>query len=85
VVWKLDRLDHNLRHLINTVHDLTKQGIGFKVLTGHDASIAVKAVKAAYSRTQVTRTAIVRFQFARKLRSSDGYTINFRNGSIAAM
>jgi len=25
--------------LVNTVHDLTKQGIGFKVLTGHGASI----------------------------------------------
>jgi DNA invertase Pin-like site-specific DNA recombinase len=39
VVWKLDRLGRNLRHLVNTVHDLTKQGIGFKVLTGHGASI----------------------------------------------
>ena len=39
VVWKLDRLGRNLRHLVNTVHDLTKQGVGFKVLTGHDASI----------------------------------------------
>jgi DNA invertase Pin-like site-specific DNA recombinase len=39
VVWKLDRLGWNLRHLVNTVHDLTKQGIGFKVLTGHGASI----------------------------------------------
>jgi DNA invertase Pin-like site-specific DNA recombinase len=25
--------------LINTVHDLTKQGVGFRVLTGHGASI----------------------------------------------
>jgi DNA invertase Pin-like site-specific DNA recombinase len=39
VVWKLDRLGRNLRHLVNTVHDLTKHGIGFKVLTGHGASI----------------------------------------------
>jgi DNA invertase Pin-like site-specific DNA recombinase len=39
VVWKLDRLGRNLRHLVNTVHDLTKQGVGFKVLTGHGASI----------------------------------------------
>jgi DNA invertase Pin-like site-specific DNA recombinase len=34
-----DRLGRDLRHLINTVHDLTKRGIGFKVLTGHGASI----------------------------------------------
>ena len=38
-VWKLDRLGRNLRHLVNTVHDLTARGIGFKVLSGHGASI----------------------------------------------
>ncbi|WP_435558418.1 recombinase family protein [Burkholderia cenocepacia] len=31
VVWKLDRLGRDLRHLINTVHDLTGRGIGLKV------------------------------------------------------
>ncbi|USS94907.1 recombinase family protein [Serratia symbiotica] len=39
IVWKLDRLGRDLRHLINTVHDLTGRGIGLKVLTGHGASI----------------------------------------------
>jgi len=39
VVWKLDRLGRDLRHLINTVHDLTTRNIGFKVLSGHGASI----------------------------------------------
>lgn len=39
VVWKLDRLGRNLRHLVNTVHELTQQGIGLKVLTGQGASI----------------------------------------------
>ena len=39
VVWKLDRLGRNLRHLVNTVHDLTQRGIGFKVLTGQGAAI----------------------------------------------
>src|SRR5260221_14254305 len=39
VVWKLDRLGRDLRHLVNTVHDLTNRGVGFKVLTGHGASI----------------------------------------------
>ena len=39
LVWKLDRLGRNLRHLINTVHELTARGIGFQVLTGHGASI----------------------------------------------
>lgn len=39
VVWKLDRLGRDLRHLVNTVHELTNRGVGFKVLTGHGASI----------------------------------------------
>ncbi len=39
VVWKLDRLGRDLRHLINTVHNLTGRGVGLKVLTGHGAAI----------------------------------------------
>jgi DNA invertase Pin-like site-specific DNA recombinase len=39
VVWTLDRLSRDLRHLVNTVHDLTPRGIGCKVLTSHGASI----------------------------------------------
>lgn len=39
VVWKLDRLGRNLKHLINIVHDLQNRGIGFKVLTGQGADI----------------------------------------------
>ena len=39
VVWKLDRLGRDLRHLINTVHDMTGRGVGLKVLTGNGASI----------------------------------------------
>ena len=37
VVWKFDCLGRSLRHLINTVYDLTTQGISLKVLTGHVA------------------------------------------------
>jgi DNA invertase Pin-like site-specific DNA recombinase len=34
VVWKLDRLGRDLRHLVNTVDDLSRRGIGFQVLSG---------------------------------------------------
>jgi DNA invertase Pin-like site-specific DNA recombinase len=39
VVWKLDRLGRDLKHLVNTIHDLNERKVGFKVLTGHGASI----------------------------------------------
>src|SRR5580700_8678935 len=39
IVWKLDRLGRDLRHLVNTVHDLTVRGVGFRVLTGQGANI----------------------------------------------
>jgi len=39
VVWKLDRLCRNLRHLVNTVHDLMERKIGFRVLSGQGANI----------------------------------------------
>lgn len=34
LVWKLDRLGRDLRHLVNTVDDLSRRGIGFRVLSG---------------------------------------------------
>ncbi|CUX67889.1 recombinase family protein (plasmid) [Rhizobium oryzihabitans] len=39
VVWKLDRLGRDLRHLVNLVDDLTQRHIGLKVLAGEGASI----------------------------------------------
>jgi len=35
VVWKLDRIGRNLKHVIELVDELTKRKIGFKVLTGN--------------------------------------------------
>ena len=49
VVWKLDRLGRDLRHLINTVHDLTGRGIGLKVLTGHGAAIDTTTAPVSWS------------------------------------
>lgn len=39
VVWKLDRLGRDLKHLVTIVDELRKRDIGFKVLTGHGAQI----------------------------------------------
>ena len=39
VVWKLDRLDRSLKHLITTIDDLNQKGVGFKVLTGEGINI----------------------------------------------
>jgi DNA invertase Pin-like site-specific DNA recombinase len=39
VVWKLDRLGRDLRHLVNTVQNLADRSIGFKVLAGQGADI----------------------------------------------
>ena len=39
VVWKLDRLGRDMKHLVNLVDDLNKKGIGFKVLSGSGAEI----------------------------------------------
>jgi DNA invertase Pin-like site-specific DNA recombinase len=39
VVWKLDRLGRNLKHLVNTVQSLSDKGVGFRVLAGQGANI----------------------------------------------
>ena len=39
LVWKLDRLGRDLKHLVTTVDDLRTRGVGFKVLTGAGAQI----------------------------------------------
>lgn len=39
VVFKLDRLGRDLKHLVNTAQDLEERGIGFKVLSGQGANI----------------------------------------------
>lgn len=36
IVWRLDRLGRNLKHLIETIDGLSQSGVGFKCLTGVD-------------------------------------------------
>ena len=39
IVWKLDRLGRDLRHLVNVVQELSDRAIGFRVLAGQGAQI----------------------------------------------
>lgn len=39
VIWKLDRLGRDLKHLVNIVDELNQHGIGLKVLAGAGAQI----------------------------------------------
>lgn len=39
IVWKLDRLGRNLKHLVDTVQELAERNVGFKVLSGQGANI----------------------------------------------
>jgi DNA invertase Pin-like site-specific DNA recombinase len=39
VVWKLDRLGRDLKHLVNTIDELSQRNVGLKVLAGAGAQI----------------------------------------------
>lgn len=39
IVWSLDRLGRNLRHLINLIQELEDKGVSFKVLSGQGSGI----------------------------------------------
>ncbi|HBU37339.1 MAG: transposon DNA-invertase [Desulfovibrio sp.] len=39
LIWKLDRLGRDLKHLVSVVQELAEKDIGFKVLTGRGADI----------------------------------------------
>ncbi len=39
IVWKLDRLGRDLKHLVNTIDELRNRNVGFKVLTGAGTQI----------------------------------------------
>ena len=39
VVWKLDRLGRNLKHLVSLIEELRQRGVGLRVLSGTGAQI----------------------------------------------
>ncbi len=45
VVWKLDRLGRNLKHLVNVVDDFQQRQVGFKVLAGAGVQIDTTATE----------------------------------------
>lgn len=76
VVWKLDRLGRDLKHLITTIDDLRKREVGFKVLSGLGAEIdtntangrlffAVFAALAEYERELIAERTRAGLQAAR--------------------
>jgi DNA invertase Pin-like site-specific DNA recombinase len=46
VVWKLDRLGRVLKHLVNTIDELSRRNIGLKVLAGAGAGAQIDATTA---------------------------------------
>jgi DNA invertase Pin-like site-specific DNA recombinase len=45
VVWKLGVLGRSLRHVVTLVHDLTRRGIGLRVLSNRDLGLDTTAVQ----------------------------------------
>lgn len=39
VIWKLDRLGRDLKHLVNLIDEFNQKGVGLKVLAGQGANI----------------------------------------------
>lgn len=76
VVWKLDRLGRDLKHLIDTIDELRQRDVGFKVLAGAGAPIdtttangrlifAVFAALAEYERELIAERTKAGLQAAR--------------------
>ncbi|NMQ30093.1 recombinase family protein [Candidatus Accumulibacter phosphatis] len=83
IVWKLDRLGRDLRHLINTVHDLTARSVGLKVLTGHGAAVdtttaagklvfGIFAALAEFERELISERTVAGLASARAARGRNG-------------
>jgi len=74
VVWKLDRLGSNMRGIINTLHELTEQGVTVRSLhNGVDTSTSIGRMVAGilmsiaeYERELVRERTALKLEYARK-------------------
>ena len=93
VVWKLDRLGRNLRHLVSTVDDLSKRNIGFKVLSGQGADIdtttpagkmvfGIFAALAEFERELIRERTIAGIQAARARGRMGGRKFNLTKSQV---
>ena len=49
VIWRLDRLGRSLKHLVGVVEDLSKRGVGFRVITGAPIDTTTPAGKLTFT------------------------------------
>ncbi len=93
VVWKLDRLGRDLRHLVNTVQDLAERGIGFKVITGQGANIdtttasgklvfGIFAALAEFERELIRERTMAGLKSARARGKKGGRKFNLTKGQV---
>ena len=93
VIWKLDRLGRNLKHLVDTAQDLAQRGIGFKVLTGQGANIdtttasgklvfGIFAALAEFERELIRERTMAGLQAARARSRTGGWTFALTKAQI---
>ena len=93
VVWKLDRLGRNLKHLVNTVQDLAERGIGFRVITGQGTNIdttaaagklvfGIFAALAEFERELIRERTMGGLKSARAIGKKGGRRFQLTNGHV---
>ncbi len=93
VVWKLDRLGRSLKHLVNTIQELSERGVGFKVLAGQGADIdtttaagklvfGIFAALAEFERELIRERTIAGLNAARARGKKGGRKHNLTKGQV---